>query len=519
MSFVLFFVATLVRAFFAMARSALVNMRRPRLLEMEQRGVASAPAIHRLTENSSRLLATAEVGAILSMVCAAGLATYDFIPVTEAQIAAWLPGLSGDVHHVLAFLVVMLAASFVLFVLGRLVPEAIAVRHAERISLAIVRPMQVLGYVFSPLVRFAIVASNLLSIPLGGQKRESTQLVTEEEIKTMVDAGQEEGLIEQEEKQMILSVLDFGTTVAREVMVPRIDIVAMDVSTPLLEAVDFVIKSGHSRVPIYRETVDDIIGILYAKDLLKAVHASLAQAEDLSDTPKTATPAIETLVRKVYFTPESKRVNELLQELQSTRVHVSVVVDEYGGTAGLVTIEDILEEIVGEIQDEYDTEEPEYVRLPEGNGYIVDAGMLISDANELLQQALGEAATIKLPEDESDTIGGFIYDQLGKVPVTGEVVHYNGLTAEVFEVSDRRILKVKITYEQPELNQQAKDNARDNNEAERDVGIAEEKRGEGRSDSGDKSRRGESQGIEAYADAEINPRGNGKTGSTLHKAV
>jgi CBS domain containing-hemolysin-like protein len=260
--------------------------------------------------------------------------------------------------------------------------------------------------------------------------------------------------------------------------------------------------------------VDDIIGILYAKDLLKAVHASLAQAADRangSGALELAAPPIETLVRKVYFTPESKRVNELLQELQLTRVHVSIVVDEYGGTAGLVTIEDILEEIVGEIQDEYDTEEPEYVPLPEGNGYIVDAGMLISDVNELLQEALGESAAINLPEDESDTIGGFIYDQLGKVPVAGEIVHYNGLTAEVFQVSDRRILKVKMTYEQPELNQ----NARENNEAERDLGIAEEKRGEGRVDSG---QGGESR-IEAVAGADINARSHGKSGSSLHKAV
>ena len=238
---------------------------------------------------------------------------------------------------------------------------------------------------------------------------------------------------------MILSVLDFGDTVAREVMVPRIDILALDADTSWDEALDFVIKSGHSRVPVYRHSIDDIIGILYAKDVLRAMRdgASL----------HTAHPPIEKLLRKVYFTPESKRVNELLQELQKTRVHVSIVVDEYGGTAGLLTIEDILEEIVGEIQDEYDEEQPEYVPSPDGKGYVVDAGMLISDVNELLQ--------VKLPEDESDTLGGFIYDQLGKVPVVGEMVNYNGLTAEVLEVNDRRILKVKVIYEQPQSNGQA----------------------------------------------------------------
>jgi CBS domain containing-hemolysin-like protein len=429
----LFVIVTLLRSFFALARSAFSNVRRARLLEMEQRGVTSAFEIQRLTENSSRLLATSEVGAVLGIVFAGGVATMQFVPVVQAQLVAWLPMLSVAFAQAVAFVIVMLAAAFVLFVLGRLVPEAVAVRHAERIALTLLRPMQLLSYAFSPLVRFAIIASNLLSIPFGGQKRESTQLVTEQEIKTMVDAGQEEGLIEQDEKAMILSVLDFGDTVAREVMVPRIDILALDVDTQWNETVDFIIKSGHSRVPVYKQSIDDIIGILYAKDVLKAMRDGVR-------------PPIDKLVRKVYFTPESKRVNELLQELQKTRVHVSIVVDEYGGTAGLLTIEDILEEIVGEIQDEYDEEQPEYVPAPDGKGYIIEAGMLISDVNDLLN--------VQLPEDQSDTIGGFIYDQLGKVPVAGEVVNYNGLTAEVLAVSDRRILKVKVIYEPPQSTQQ-----------------------------------------------------------------
>ena len=451
----LFLFITLLRSFFALARSAFTNVRRARLLEMEQRGVTSAVAIQHLTENSSRLLATSEVGAILGIVFAGGVATLDFVPLVGAQLATWLPSFSASLLQTISFLFVMSVAAFILFVLGRLVPEAIAVRHAEKISLALFRPMQALSYAFAPLVRFAIMASNLLSIPFGGQKRESTQLVTEQEIKTMVDAGQEEGLIEKEEKAMILSVLDFGDTVAREVMVPRIDILALDVDTTWDEALDFVIKSGHSRVPVYRHSIDDIIGILYAKDVLKAMRDRV-------------TPPIEKLVRKVYFTPESKRVNELLQELQKTRVHVSIVVDEYGGTAGLITIEDILEEIVGEIQDEYDEEQPEYVPTTDGKGYVLDAGMLISDVNELLH--------VQLPEDESDTIGGFIYDQLGKVPVAGEVVNYNGLTAEVLEVNDRRILKVKVIYEQPQTNEQAEQNEQYQLDSEENTHEAQERK-------------------------------------------
>jgi CBS domain containing-hemolysin-like protein len=456
---ILFVIAAVIRGFFALARSALINMRRPRLVELEQRGVTSARAIQQLTENSGRLLATAEVGALLGLVFAAGFAAIGFVPpVYEWLLSFNFALVSNDAHYAIAFVMVMLAIGLFLFVFGRLVPEALAMRYTEPVALALVRPMQLMNTLLSPFVRFAIALSNLLSIPMGGQKRESASLVTEEEIKTMVDAGEEEGLIEIEEKEMILSVLDFGDTVARQVMVPRIDMMALDVNTPFDEALNQIIAAGHSRVPIFRGTVDEIIGILYAKDMLKS----------LRDGVK---PPLEQILRKVYFTPESKSVSELLQELQKTRVHVSIVVDEFGGTAGLVTIEDILEEIVGEIQDEFDAEEPDTMPLPNGQGYILDASMNIEDAGEVLK--------VDLPEGESDTLGGFIYDQLGKVPVNGEVVKWDGLVFEVLSVSDRRILKVKVTYAPYEQDRQGQaqdpEEKRDKREKRQDDGQPEQR--------------------------------------------
>ncbi len=428
MSILLFVLATAARAFFALARSGLVNVRRPRLVELEQKGVTSARVIQRLTENSSQLLATAEVGALFSLVIAASIATLEFVPAVAGWLGAWEvvaipPALAGP----LAYVIVILLTSMALYIFGRLVPEAIGVRHAEKIALASVGLVQLSSVLLSPFVRVAVALSNLLSLPLGGQKRDSATLVTEEELKTMVDAGQEEGLIEQDEKAMILSVLDFGDTVAREVMVPRIDIVAVEVNTPLREALDVIISAGHSRIPVYRNTIDDIVGILYAKDLLRLLRDNL-------------NPPLAQVLRQPYFTPESKKVSELLQELQSRRVHICIVIDEYGGTAGLVTIEDILEEIVGDIQDEFDAEEPDYVALPDAAGYILDASMNLDDVNELMR--------VQLPTDESDTLGGFIYDQLGEVPRAGDTVRYGGVLLEVMEVNERRILKVKATYEQ-----------------------------------------------------------------------
>jgi putative hemolysin len=421
-----FALACIGRIFFALARSALINIRRHRLVELEQKGVASASAIKNLTDNSSRFLATAEVGALLSLVFAAGVAGAAFTPGLAARITEAWPGLmSASVVFMCAFALTMFATALFLFVVGRLVPEAIAMRYTEPIALRLVLPMQVSGALLTPLVRVAVVLSNWLSIPFGGQKRESATLVTEEELKTMVDAGQEEGLIEQDEKQMILSVLDFGDTVARELMVPRIDIVALDGDTPFEQAVLEVVKAGHSRIPVYQESIDNIIGVLYAKDILRA----------LADGRK---PAVSQMVRAVSFTPESKKINELLAELQKSRVHLAIVVDEFGGTAGLVTIEDILEEIVGEIQDEYDVEEPDVVPLADGTGYMLDAGINIDDVNELLG--------ITLINEEVDTLAGFIYDHLGKVPDIGDTVRQDGYVMEVTNVRDRRILKVKVTH-------------------------------------------------------------------------
>jgi len=422
----LFLLAVALRAFFALARSALINIRRPRLVELEQKGVTSARAIQQLTEQSGRLLATAEVGALLGLVFSAGLAVLGFVPPLAAQVKALVgTSLTTGTSDAIAFVIVMLAVALFLFVFGRLVPEALALRYTEPLALALVRPMQWMGIALAPLVRFAVVLSNWLAIPMGGQKRGSAALVTEEELKTMVDAGEEEGLIEEEEKEMILSVLDFGDTIAREVMVPRIDIVALEVNTPFSEALNVVISAGHSRIPVYRGTIDDIIGVLYAKDMLAALRDQKA-------------PSLEQMLRPVYFTPESKRVIELLQELQKQRIHMCIVVDEYGGTAGLITIEDILEEIVGDIQDEYDAEEPEVMPLTGEEGYILNPSMHIEDAAELLK--------VSFPRGESDSLGGFIYDQLGKVPVVGEKVSHNGWVFEVLAVNDRRILKVKATH-------------------------------------------------------------------------
>lgn len=250
--------------------------------------------------------------------------------------------------------------------------------------------------------------------------------VTEDELKTLVDAGQEDGVLEQGERRMIYSIFDLGETLAREIMIPRIDMQALDVNTPVAEAVGALLDSGHSRVPVYEENVDNTLGLLYAKELLRAWR------EDLEPT------SLRGLLRPAYFVPEAKKVDELLAEMQSQRIHMAIVVDEYGGVAGLVTLEDIVEEILGEIQDEYDVaEEAPYQIMPDGT-YLFLGRIDLDDFNEIIG--------CDLSSTEADSLGGYIYHHLGHVPNTGEEVRAGNLVLTVEQVTGRRIKKVSARW-------------------------------------------------------------------------
>lgn len=250
--------------------------------------------------------------------------------------------------------------------------------------------------------------------------------VTEDELKSMVDAGQQTGVLEQEERKMIYSIFQLGDTLAREIMIPRIDITALDVQTPFDQAVDNLLASGYSRVPVFEESIDNILGVLYTKDLLR-IWRQNDQVGSLRD-----------LLRPAYFIPEAKKVDELLAEMQSQRVHMAVVVDEYGGVAGLVTLEDIVEEIVGEIQDEFDqAEELPYQKLGQKE-YLFQGRIGLDDFNEIMGS--------NLPSDEAETLGGFIYNQVGRVPANGESIQVDNLTLTVTQVSGRRIRKVRAQW-------------------------------------------------------------------------
>ena len=248
--------------------------------------------------------------------------------------------------------------------------------------------------------------------------------ITEEEIHDFIEASEEEGLVNEEESEMIRSIFSMRTTVVREIMVPRTDMACVSVEAKVRELLDTIIGCGHSRIPVYEQTIDNIIGLLYAKDLLKCWGE---QEEEVR---------VRAIMRPPYFIPETKNLEQLLQEFKRKRVHLAIVIDEYGGTAGIVTIEDILEEIVGEIQDEYDQAEELEIQPDGDNEWLINARANLGDINDVLH--------VRFPVDDADTLGGFIYTQLGKIPLPGDEVNYENVRLKVVNVAGRRIGKVKV---------------------------------------------------------------------------
>jgi putative hemolysin len=297
----------------------------------------------------------------------------------------------------------------------------LASRQAERSLLRLGRFFQVIAFLTTPLLAIPRALSKNT-----GQHDELAGTVTEDELMTMVDAGEEDGVIEQGERRMIYSVIGLANTLAREIMVPRIDMLALEANTPLSEAIDILLSSGHSRVPVYAETADHTLGLLYAKDLLR-VWREGSQIDSL-----------HSLLRSAYYIPEAKKVDELLAEMLSKRIHMAMVVDEYGGIAGLVTLEDIVEEILGEIRDEYDQAEELPYQVVKNGDTIFQGRIDLDDFNEVMGS--------HLPKEDADTLGGYIYNQLGRAPVLGETIHAGNLSLSVEQVSARRIHKVRARW-------------------------------------------------------------------------
>jgi CBS domain containing-hemolysin-like protein len=299
------------------------------------------------------------------------------------------------------------------------ITERRVMRNPERWVLRLSTFARYLTLALTPLVNLSLFFSQELK-----ETRQNSSVFTEDELRTLVDVGQKDGILEQDEHKMIQSVFRLGDTLVREIMVPRIDVNALEIGASLSDAVSYFLSSGFSRLPVYEETVDNILGLLYAKDLLEVWQGGNQQTYLRPD-----------MLREAYFVPEAKKVDELLAEMQIRRVHMAIVMDEYGGVAGVVTLEDIIEEIFGEIQDEYDDGEELPYRLMENGDYLFLGRIDLDDFNEIMD--------CQLSNNDADTLGGFIYARLGRVPTKGERVEANGLMLTVEHVSNRRIRKVR----------------------------------------------------------------------------
>lgn len=410
----------LLHASFAAFKQAITSIRKSRRLQLIEQDHIAAKRIDALAEDIPLTFTTEQLA--LKLITSTIIV---FAIIVYAEPLAQAVSVSS---FTAAFTIVTVFILPIL-ILTEVIAKEVATKFAEPIALWAVYPFSWLSYVAAPLAKIAVFTSRLLSGRWDERDSETGNLtITEEDLLSYVDVGEEEGVLKEDEKAMIYSIIDLDDTVAREVMIPRIDIVAVEHNTSIEEAIDIAMQAGHSRLPVYAETIDNILGVLYVKDLLVYWHAD------------TFPKSVAGLERQVYFVPETKPASELLRELQSKKVHIAIVVDEYGGTAGLVTIEDILEEIVGEIQDEHDADEF-YMQYVSDNEYIFNARISLDDVNSLM--------SLELPTNESDTLGGLIYNALGRVPtagdsLSGESLGFPDLYFTVLDVDGRRIQTVKI---------------------------------------------------------------------------
>jgi len=423
-------VLVLLNGLFAATEMALVTVRRGRLQSRAEEGDAGAARILRLKENPGRFLAVIQIGINFLGFLASAFAAVSLVSGVESALAVFGP-LEG-VASGLALVVVTGVLTIFTIIFGELVPKQIALAHAEGVARLFSRMIDVLGFVFGPLVAFLTWTTRRIS-RLFGADVDASERISADELRLIIEQGGEQGILEAEEEQMIHAVIELGDRRVHEVMVPRTAMVALPVTATFDEAIDRVVEEGHSRIPVYEDSVDEIVGILYAKDLLPFLKEAAG-----------ARPALRSLLRTPVFVPESMTIDDLLHELQRRKVHIAVVLDEYGGTAGLVTIEDLLEEIVGEIQDEYDTEEPLIVRLSNDEARI-DGRAAVDDLAELFETSLGLE-----DEDEYDTVGGLIYHRIGGVPTPGDQVQVDGLTLTVETTDGRRVGKVLVVRRRQE---------------------------------------------------------------------
>jgi putative hemolysin len=413
-----------IESVFVAAEIALVTLRHSRIDQLVDEGRRGARSVQHLVKDPGRFLAVAQIGVTFVGFLASAYAAVN-LAKELADIIGRVDALNSLSGGLAVLIVTIILAAFTI-VFGELVPKTLALAYPDRVALTLAGPLDVMGHIFAPVVNMLTWLTRRITGGFGADVARQAQINTEE-LKLIVERGGETGILEAEEEQMISAVMELGGRRIHEVMVPRTDMTALPVTATMEEVIDTFISEGHSRIPVFEKTMDVIVGVLYAKDLLPFLKTG---------GPK---PDLRKLLRAPLFAPESMSIDDLLHKLQGRRVHLAIVLDEYGGTAGMVTIEDLLEEIVGDIQDEYDTEEPLTVRLSDDEVRI-DGRASVDDMAELFDIELGDLEDA----EEYDTVGGLIYHRIGGVPKPGDTVEIKeyGLTLTVEVTDGHRVGKV-----------------------------------------------------------------------------
>jgi putative hemolysin len=409
-SFIILFVLS---AFFSSSETAFFSHTITDIERIKKKSEPSAKQVVKLLSTPQRLLISIVIGNTVVNIAAASLAALLTLQISDFY----------KIDETIAILTNVVVVTLIVLIFAEIVPKVAAVKNPYKLAQKFAYPLTFFYYIFSPVTTILNTLTHWLTHTLKLVKNKS--LLSEEELKTLVDYGEEKGTLEEEEKEMIHSIFEFGETSVKEIMIPRIDMICISSTAIIDELLSLIKEHLHSRMPVYRESVDNIIGVVYAKDLLPFMN-----------TKKSHEISIEKLTRPAYFVPEQKKIDELLREFQSEKIHMAIVVDEYGGTSGLVTLEDIIEEIVGEIQDEYDIEIPLHRKISD-NIFIVDGSMPLEEINEELH--------LNLPTEEGvETIGGFLFGLFGSVPKEKEIARYNGFEFIIEKIVERRIKQVRI---------------------------------------------------------------------------
>lgn len=421
----LFILAILIflNAYFAASEISYISLNDAKIEKQAKEGNKKAKQIEKMLKTPSKFLATIQIGITLAGFLSSAFASDAFAEKLAPILYQVMPFLSLGVWKAISIILITIILSFFTLVFGELVPKRLAMKHYEKIAFGTIGVIRAISIVTSPFVKLLTNVTNGISKLFGVEENEE-ELVTEEEIKMMVDQGEEKGTIKEEERELINNVFEFNDITVSEIMRHRKDIFAVDINISKEELLEEISEEEYrySRIPVYDETIDEIKGILYVKDVLKNINKK--------------TFKVKNVIKDAYFISQNRLINEVFKEMQKNKTQIAIIIDEYGGTAGLITMEDILEELVGDIYDEYDEEEKEFEKIDE-NTYLLNGSMTIYDVNKLLDS--------KIPEGDYDTLSGYLQDKLGRIPEDEEtpIIDTESVTYKIEEYEDKRILKVK----------------------------------------------------------------------------